>query len=68
MAKRVKSKWLGARADDLLFGEVTQYIEASEMTMGDLVRTAVKEYMWAHPREQKQELNPVNETIKPKED
>ena len=67
MAKRVKNKWLGARADDPLFEEVSAYIDAADMTMGQLVRTAVKEYMWAHPRNSKPELNPVSE-IKPEED
>ena len=50
MARQVKDKWLAARADDELFTEVGEYIEAANTTMGELIRKAVKEYLWAHPK------------------
>lgn len=49
MAKPVKSKWLGARVDSVMDGKVTAYIETAEITMGDLLREAVNEYMANHP-------------------
>lgn len=48
--KPVKDKWVGARVDTALYDEVDKYIDAADMNMGDLVRKAVKEYMWAHPK------------------
>ena len=49
MAKKVKDKWLGARVDENLDGLVDTYIDAAELTMGELVRLAVVEYMNNHP-------------------
>lgn len=60
MAKKVKDKWLGARVDANLDSLVDVYIEATEITMGDLVRVAVVEYMENHPIE-------VSRPIKAKE-
>lgn len=58
MPKQVKNKWLGARADDNLSAQVTRYIEASDnLTMGDLVREAVEEYMINHPVKQTRDTN-----------
>jgi hypothetical protein len=50
MAKPTKDKWLGARVEESLFKEVSEYIDAADMNMGELVRNAVKEYMWSHPK------------------
>lgn len=53
--KPIKNKWLGARADEALNAEVTAYLEASDdLTMGALVRKAVKEYMLNHPHKEPQ--------------
>lgn len=49
MAKKVKNTLLGARIDDDYAMEVETYIDGSHISMSDLVRAAVKEYMWAHP-------------------
>jgi hypothetical protein len=52
--KKLKDKWLGARVDEDLSSLVEVYIDAADMTMGDLVRKAVKEYMNSHPTEPSQ--------------
>lgn len=49
MAKKVKNTWLGARADEDLETKVTAYIEKADMSMADLVRQGVIEYMHNHP-------------------
>lgn len=49
MARKVKNKLLAARADGVLIEQVNQYIAAAELTMGELVRTSVVEYMKNHP-------------------
>lgn len=50
MARPIKDKWLGARVEASLAQEVVEYIGNADMTMGQLLRAAVKEYMWSHPR------------------
>lgn len=69
MARPLKDKWLGARVDDALFKEVNEYVDVADTSMGDLVRKAVKEYMWSHPvspRPAFQEHDPtVDVLIKP---
>lgn len=52
--KKLKDKWLGARVDEDLSSAVEVYIDAADITMGDLVRKAVKEYMIVHPTEPSQ--------------
>lgn len=52
--KPIKDRWLGARADAPLADEVDAYIEAADMSMGDLLRKSVKEYMLNHPIKQEQ--------------
>jgi len=47
--KKLKNMWLGARIDEDLNSLVSVYIDAADMTMGDLVRKSVKEYMATHP-------------------
>lgn len=49
MARKIKDKWIGARADEDLEALVDRYTEAADISMGDLVRKAVKEYMLNHP-------------------
>lgn len=51
--KPTKKRWLGARADDPLADEVDAYVAADpDLTMGSLLRKAVKEYMLNHPLKQ----------------
>lgn len=48
--KQIKDKWLGARVDPAQYERVDDYIKANEeLTMGDLVRKGVEEYMLNHP-------------------
>jgi hypothetical protein len=49
MANKVKDGWLGGRVDGDLKEQVEEYIEATEMTQGQLIRKAVIEYMKNHP-------------------
>lgn len=49
MAKKVKTTWLGARADDDLMAQVAAYVKAAEVSAADLVRDGVLEYMRNHP-------------------
>lgn len=49
MARKVKDKWLGARVDEDLSVTVSNYLQASDLNLGDLVREGVKEYMLNHP-------------------
>ena len=49
MAKQVKDRWLGARVDAATDKRVSDYTEAAEINMGDLVRDAVNEYIINHP-------------------
>ena len=52
--KPVKDKWLGARVDAPTEAEVNAYLEAhDDLTMGAMVRKAVKEYMLNHPLKEK---------------
>jgi cAMP phosphodiesterase len=50
--KLTKDKWLGARADADLDAKVTEYIDAADISMGDLIRRSVKEYLLNHPIKQ----------------
>lgn len=63
--KKVKDKWLGARVDVVMEGKVSAYIEAADISMGDLIRRSVNEYMVNHP--QKQESSNQTQLIKPGE-
>lgn len=51
MAKKkvVKTKWFGVRADEELLKELAEYADAADMTMSQVIRAAIKEYIWAHP-------------------
>lgn len=46
---KVKSDWIGARADEDLKQLVEAYIDEADMTMGQLIRRAVDEYINKHP-------------------
>lgn len=52
MASKVKDDWLGGRVDSDLKEQVEEYIEAADITQGQLVRRAVVEYMRLHPVEE----------------
>lgn len=65
MARKVKSKWLGARTDDDQDTRVKNYCAATEMDMGELVRKAVDEYMLNHPA--KKAVAPPTQLSKPGE-
>jgi len=67
VARTIKSRTLAARADKQLFDEVTTYTEEADVSMGELIRKALREYMWAHPIKKLEPIDPV-EKIKPKED
>lgn len=49
MAKRAKTKWLNARVDDPFYEKAAAYTENTELTIADLVRVGVEEYMANHP-------------------
>lgn len=49
MAKEVKTKWFGVRADPEMLKELAEYADAADMTMSQVIRAAIKEYIWAHP-------------------
>lgn len=53
MARKVKEDWLGGRTDPDQKERVEDYIDKADMTMGELVRKAVDEYMLNHPVEDK---------------
>ena len=63
--KLPKDKWLGARVDAKMDAEVSAYIEAADMVMGDLIRKSVREYMTNHPI--KRALPNQTEPVKPGE-
>ena len=55
MARPIKDKWLGARVDEALYVSVDSYVKTVEISMGDLLRLAVEEYLNNHPVKIKQE-------------
>jgi hypothetical protein len=55
MANKVKDDWLGGRVDGDLKELVEEYIDAAEITQGQLIRKAVIEYMKNHPAEEQQD-------------
>jgi len=63
MARKAKTHYLGGRVDDDFREQVLEYTEVAEMTMGELIRAALKEFMFAHPvRNSAGELEPTNPT------
>lgn len=63
MGKKIKEKYTGARVDDAYFATVLAYIEAAEMTQGDLVRAALDEYMQNHPIKDLPNASPATEVV-----
>ena len=57
MAKKkvAKTKWFGVRADEDLLKELAEYADAADMTMSQVIRAAIREYIWAHPTFKKPE-------------
>lgn len=44
-----KTDWIGGRVDPELKEEVEAYVGDSDLSIGQLLRRALKEYMKAHP-------------------
>lgn len=63
MGKRVKEKYTGARVDIPYFEKVMAYINAAEMTQGDLVRAALDEYMLNHPLKSDGTISPATDVV-----
>lgn len=55
--KSPKTKSIGARVSDEMFAEVQAWLDFHEITMGQLVRSATREYMWGHPMNRPSKLN-----------
>lgn len=51
MPSKRKNDWIGARVDDDLKELAEAYIGEAELTMGQLVRRAIEEYIKRHPVE-----------------
>jgi antitoxin component of RelBE/YafQ-DinJ toxin-antitoxin module len=49
MTKKVKSDWIGGRVDSDLKELVEEYIDNADITVGQLIRRAVAEYIAKHP-------------------
>lgn len=49
MAGKVKSDYIGGRVDEDLKEQVEDYADSAELTVGQLLRKAVVEYMANHP-------------------
>lgn len=62
MARKAKTHYLGGRVDDDFRETVLEYTDAANMTMGELIRAALKEYIFAHPvRNSAGELETINQ-------
>lgn len=53
-SKNKKEKAVGARISIELFEETNIYLSNLDISMGQLIRKALQEYMWAHPIESKE--------------
>lgn len=49
MARKAKTHYLGGRVDDDFLETVIEYTDAADMTPSELIRAALKEYIFAHP-------------------
>jgi hypothetical protein len=49
MAKQLKDQPVGARMTADMKDEVDTYLALSDMSMGELIRKSVREYIWGHP-------------------
>lgn len=47
--RKVKTEYLGGRVDSDLKEQVEEYIDNAQLSMGDLIRRAVVEYMKNNP-------------------
>lgn len=46
---KIKNRFITARVDITTEQKILEYAKETDTFMGDLVRLAVKEYMWSHP-------------------
>lgn len=49
MGKKVKEKQIYVRVDDAELAKINAYVEAADLTVSDLVRLGIGEYMVNHP-------------------
>ena len=56
MAKLIKEVMVMARVDSNTNKKITEYIAAADISMSDLVRFAVEEYIRNHPRKEPEPL------------
>lgn len=63
MARKIKDKWLGSRTDADHYQVISDYADAVEIDVAELIRLAVDEYMTNHPV--KRPAKPMAEQIKP---
>lgn len=63
MARQIKERILSTRVDNNLGKQIDGYVEAAELTQGELIRMAVIEYMTSHPI--KPPVEPFEDTINP---
>lgn len=54
--RKKKEKSIGARVSTEMFMEINAYLDTLEMSMGQLVRQALSEYMGSHPLKVVQEI------------
>lgn len=47
--KKAKDKLIAARVDEDLLKQVNEYIESMWLSLGDLIRMALEEYIKNHP-------------------
>lgn len=63
MPKRIKDKWLGSRTYADHYQIISDYADAVEIDVAELIRLAVDEYMTNHPV--KRPVEPLADTLKP---
>lgn len=49
MSRKIKDQPIGARISSEMREEIDIYLEAADISMGELVRKSLREYLWAHP-------------------
>jgi hypothetical protein len=49
MARKPQNNSLSARVSDEVYAQVSEYVEAAEIGIADLVREAVAEFIMKHP-------------------
>ena len=45
-----KEKTVVARVEVEFYNEIQDYLEGIDLAVGQLIRFALKEYMWGHPK------------------